>query len=422
MKFENTEIWGFKHAIRGMRNPMNSWDKSDSEFGYFDCGNCDHNHLCNECMNVDSENIAIESPIIGTNDLKLMKNLIKAGSDERKFMRQIMVSVDITAPLFWYKEFDTYKIGTVANSTSTMHKIISKEFTQNMFELEGIRGFKNQVKQYVPTYYDEELWCDYPDNDLYSISSHGQVKRKAYQPINNHYLEEIILKPQINENGYLYVKIFIDNKSDERQNRLINQLVAKTFLANENKYNHVNHKDGNKMNNHISNLEWISDEENQRHAVINNLRKSNTNTYNGKLTKEQRNKIIERNLQGESSRKIAPDYGVSHSTILSIINNEYDYGENYSDDYEFFMLIINRLNELRNEYLKTNNKEIWYSIIKILPESWLQKRTITMNYEVLRNMYFARRNHKLTEWHTFCNWVESLPYAKELIMYEGGDK
>lgn len=183
MNFENTKVMNFDGALRGMRNPMNSWDKSDSK--EIEC-----------------------SYVIGENDMKLAQKLVKAGSEHRKFMRQIFVSVDITAPLYWWKEFDTYKVGTVANSTSTMHKIMSKKFTQDMFELEGIRGYKKEVKQFIPTYIDKEIWKDYPECNLYKISSYGRVKRKAYQPVNNHYLNEIILKPQYNESGYLYVKIF----------------------------------------------------------------------------------------------------------------------------------------------------------------------------------------------------------------------
>ena len=112
MKFENTEVWGFEHAIRGMRNPMNSWDKSDSRY-----------LTINEIVGHPCDGGLQKEYVIGETDLKLMQKLIRAGSEHRKFLRQIFVSVDITAPLYWWKEFDTYKIGTVANSTSTMHKL-----------------------------------------------------------------------------------------------------------------------------------------------------------------------------------------------------------------------------------------------------------------------------------------------------------
>ena len=212
MKFENTEVWGFKHALRGMRNPLESWDKSDT----FINGNCGTDCSCENC----SQTEGIE---IGERDLFLMQKLIKAGSEHRKFLRQIFVSVDITAPLYWWKEFDTYKTGTVSNSTSTMHKLASTPITMDCFE-------------------NGEM--------IYSFT--------------------------------------------------------------------------------IAELE------------------------------------------------------------------------------------MNRL-----KYLETKDKNEWKRLIVNLPESWLQKRTITMNYENILNMYRQRKNHKLTEWSkSFCDWVKTLPYAEELICLE----
>ena len=137
MRFENTEVWGFRHALRGMRNPMNSWDKSDSIFGY-EKDNSKKEFMCTNRERQDENNYAIEAPFIGTNDMKLAQQLIRAGSEHRKFMRQIFVSVDIVAPLFWWKEFDTYKVGTVRNSCSTMHKIHVKSFEKDDFTHSGL--------------------------------------------------------------------------------------------------------------------------------------------------------------------------------------------------------------------------------------------------------------------------------------------
>ena len=122
IKVENIDVWGFEHAIRGMRNPLNSWDKSDS---YFE-----------DTIDVNSKAFSI-----GENDLDLMKRLFKAGPEHRKYLRQIFVSMDITAPLYWWKEFDTYKVGTVANSCSTMHKIAAKEFELDDFSCEHLIDF-----------------------------------------------------------------------------------------------------------------------------------------------------------------------------------------------------------------------------------------------------------------------------------------
>ena len=234
MKFENTEVYGFKNALRGMRNPKESWEKSDNYY----------------IKITDSlkDRYPYERELhynIGPNDMKLAQTLIKAGNEHRKFMRQIFVSVDITAPLYWWKEFDTYKVGTVANSTSTMHKLATTPITLDCFEIDD---------------YDRNL----------SLA---------------------------------------DNPKDD---------------------------DG------LDNISTFEED------------------------------------------------------IIYVLEN------------------------IRQKYLETKDKRYWKELVRWLPESWLQKRTITMNYENVRNMYFQRRNHKLTEWsESFIKWVESLPYAEELIMYDG---
>ena len=226
MKFENTDVWGFRHAIRGMRNPLNSWDKSDS---YYEKGT--------DPFSLE-EWVATEITI-GNNDLDLMQRLIKGGSEHRKYLRQIMVSVDITAPLYWWKEFDTYKIGTTANSTSTMHKLATTPITIDCFETDD------------------------------------------YEP-----------------------SLSIDRK----------------------------------------------------------------------------------------------------------------YGLSFPEDE-----LIPYLEELRKLYLKTKDKRYWKELVRWLPESWLQTRTWTANYEVLRNIVHQRQGHKLTEWQSFIDWVKTLPYAEDLIFYKGED-
>ena len=150
IKVENIDVWGFEHAIRGMRNPMNSWDKSDSGYG------------------IDGEDEDVF--VVGKNDLDLMKRLYKAGTEHRKYLRQIFVSMDITAPLYWWKEFDTYKVGTVANSCSTMHKIHSKEFELDDFSHEHLCGasidhiemlidwLNDCRKSYVEQKHKEDWW------------------------------------------------------------------------------------------------------------------------------------------------------------------------------------------------------------------------------------------------------------------------
>ena len=241
MKFSNTSVMNFENAFRGLRNPKNSWDRSDSGKLYWD-GTWYHEEL---------KNYFTEYGVnfyIGENDMKLAQTLIKAGNEHRKFMRQIFVSVDITAPLYWWKEFDTYKVGTVANSTSTMHKLATTPITLDCFEIDD---------------YDRNL----------SLA---------------------------------------DNPKDD---------------------------DG------LDNISTFEED------------------------------------------------------IIYVLEN------------------------IRQKYLETKDKRYWKELVRWLPESWLQKRTITMNYENVRNMYFQRRNHKLTEWsESFIKWVESLPYAEELIMYDGSSE
>lgn len=145
IKIENSEVLGWEHAIRGMRNPMNSWDKSDSAYGCPNiygskCSNC--NDMGEECCNYN------HNYCIGENDLDLMKRLVNAGTDHRKFMRMLVVYADITAPMYWWKEFDTYKVGTVRNSCSTMHKIQAKEFTIDDFSVEHIGDEELSVEEW----------------------------------------------------------------------------------------------------------------------------------------------------------------------------------------------------------------------------------------------------------------------------------
>lgn len=217
IKIENIEVFNFGGAFRGLRNPMNSWNKTDS---YIDA-------LTNKY-------------IIGENDLKLAQRMISAGTDESKFMRQIFVSMDITAPLFWWKEADTYKVSTVANSCSTMHKITSSEITEENYS------------------FDPE-----PDKPLTDLPTDD------------------------------YIRILdIKNRA-------------------------------------VADAEW-----------------------------------------------------------------------------------------LRKKYNETKDKRYWRLLVQINPDGWLQKRTWTGNYQNLRNMYFARKNHKLIEWRQFCQIIEQLPYSKELICYK----
>lgn len=178
IKFENTEVMGWEHAIRGMRNPMNSWEKSDSGWKT----DCTREHLI-----VDSDTEGYFELGIGPTDRDLMMRLRNAGTDHRKFMRMITVYVDITAPLYWWKEFDTYKIGTVANSCSTMHKIAEKKFTLEDFSCDHLENLIGDDDL------DESLLIDvspYRDNsNLYSPTGVLTIIIKALNKYRDRYLE-----------------------------------------------------------------------------------------------------------------------------------------------------------------------------------------------------------------------------------------
>lgn len=247
LKIENTEVIGWEHAIRGMRNPKNSWVKSDSGV----CATHGPAH-CADCVYTDchADDVEIGTKyILGPNDLNLMTTLRNAGTDHRKFMRIITVYLDITAPLYWWKEFDTYKVGTVANSCSTMHKIADKEFTLADFS------------------------CEHLDRE----------------PYHRNWIESVIVDEDIT-----------------------------------------------------------------------------------------------------SPHKV------------------------WMTPFDVLRCTIEMLNAYRENYLETKDKQDWWQMIQLLPSSYNQRRTVMLNYEVLANIYKSRRNHKLDEWHTFCDWIESLPYS-ELI-------
>lgn len=394
IKFENEEVLGWEHAIRGMRNPMNSWDKSDSEF-----------ILC------DSSSYSLLE--LGTNDLDLMKRLRKAGTDHRKYLRMITVYVDITAPLYWWSEFDTYKVGTVANSTSKMHKLLSKPFEMNDFSFDKLPGYRNKIKQFKPIIEEDmmskEVWEKFDED--YDISNYGRVKRK----FRNHYR---LLSGSIHQDGYLFVNLHGKQYS-------LHRLVAKMFHKDTFKEGLVvNHKDGNKQNNFANNLEWVSQSKNISHSIKNNLQPKNLSTYKGKFTQDQRDEIKRLWDSGEKSkRQIAKEYGVSHTCINDIINDKYKYADTVNLFEEVARPLVDTLNELRDDWFREEDvnkkKMIWYGILQLLPSSYKQKRTVMMNYEVLNNIYKSRKNHKLDEWSIdFIKWIESLPYAKELIIGE----
>lgn len=365
-------------------------------------------------IKIEKTNVFIASRYeIGPNDMGLMKRLRNAGTDHRKYLHMIHVQVDVTAPLYWWSEYDTYKIATVANSTSKMHKLLAKPFEMNDFSFDKLPGFRNEIKQFRPVIEPDmvanEIW-KYYDTE-YDISNYGRVKHK----FKNHYR---LLSGSLHQDGYIFVTL-------HGQQYPVHRLVAKIFHSESYREELVvNHKDGNKQNNFADNLEWVSQADNIKHSVQNNLQPKLVSGYKGKFTKEQRDEIKKLWDNGKKTkRQMAKEYNVSHTCINDIINDKYKYADTVNLFEKIARPLVDTLNELRDDWFREKNKEkkkvIWYSILQLLPTSYNQKRTIDLNYENLINMYHARKNHKLDEWHDFCDWIESLPYAKELII--GGE-
>ena len=374
IKIENIDVYGFETAIRGARNPMNSWDRMAS------------------CYN----NGEFE---IGENDYKLLKNLTIAGPEHRKWNRMVTVTMDITAPMYWFSEYDTYKVGTVANSTSKMHKLLSKPFEMSDFSFDHLTGYRNEVKQFIPPI-DElnEEWKNIQYG--YKISNQGRVKNPQGK----------ILGGSTHKDSYRFVTI-------KGKQIPIHRIVAENFIENKYDKPFVNHKDGNKMNNSVDNLEWVTQQENIQHSYKNKLQPSTVKTYKGKFTDEQRQQIKdEYNNTDISRRQLALKYNVSHTCICDIINDKYKYADKVNTYEEVARPLVDTLNELRDMWFReedeTVKKEIWYNILQLLPNSYNQKRTVHLNYEVLGTMYKQRRHHKLSEWQVFCDTIKTLPYSE----------
>ena len=374
IKIENIDVYGWEAAIRGARNPMNSWDRMDSGYnnGKFE---------------------------IGENDYKLLKNLTIAGPEHRKWNRMVTVTMDITAPMYWFSEYDTYKVGTVANSTSKMHKLLSKPFEMSDFSFDHLTGYRNEVKQFIPPI-DElnEEWKDIQYG--YKISNQGRVKNPQGK----------ILGGSTHKDSYRFVTI-------KGKQIPIHRIVAENFIENKYDKPFVNHKDGNKMNNSVDNLEWVTQQENIQHSYKNKLQPSTVKTYKGKFTDEQRQQIKdEYNNTDISRRQLALKYNVSHTCICDIINDKYKYADKVNTYEEVARPLVDTLNELRDMWFReedeTVKKEIWYNILQLLPNSYNQKRTVHLNYEVLGTMYKQRRHHKLSEWVEFCDMIKTLPYSE----------
>lgn len=428
IKIEKVEVMGWMAAIRGMRNPMNSWGKSDSRWFLSEAPSEEY-----RLVNL-GEDCAL---YIGPNDQALMKKLRNAGTDHRKFMRMITVYLDITAPLYWMSELDTYKIGVVRNSCSFMHKGVSRPFEISDFSVKDERVYKVlsplRKKTYELEYpYETDEYKPYTDHNgrTYRVYRNGLVIRESFDYVDNYgsgrkrHFDEDEATVYQNKSGYFIIKLSGRNGGQMPLHRL----VAEVWCPKSDGKTQVNHKDGNKGNNSAENLEWITASENMQHGIQNGLFDELGGLHQRyKLWKNGINVIP---VYDRMKFKLDCDSGMSHKELAekweitpSQANNIRDCMKNsgYEDLFQECYIwdnIIKELNYLRALYLETKDEQIFQSIRALLPQGYMQRSTFMMNYEVLTNIYKSRKNHRLDEWREFCEWMKkTLPYS-ELITGE----
>lgn len=435
MNIKTLLVAGFQPALKGMRNPKNSWNKIDST--YYDTLNPTMEMVNHKYIDEAMKDSCIERFLIGDNDMKLAQTLIRAGAEHMKFMRMIHVWADMNMTRFFWSEMDTYHFNT-KNSCSTMHTITRRPLTISDFglneELANIYlNEKKEIKQEIipivlPKGVKEE-WKDIEGFEgRYRISNKGEVVRNAvidvYESgrVVNRGMK--IIKCSVNSSGYLKLGL---NKDGKYYNKFLHRLLAEHFIPNPDNLPYVNHKDGNKLNNNLNNLEWCTAQENTQHAHDNELAK--VSEYNKMMvsnagrrfdSSEVRN-IKQLHNDGATIKEIAKEYKCCESIISNIIT---DKTYKKVEEYEFLKTLqdtIDRINTLRIQYINSTNyhekTEIKRRIKCLLPEGFLQLRTVDTNYAEIRNIVSQRKYHELKpDWQdTFCRWATTLPYAKELI-------
>ena len=418
MKFENTEVYGFKRALKGMRNPLESWHKNDTV----------------------EENGKV---VIGENDLGLAQRLIKAGSEHRKFMRQIFVSVDITAPMYFMAELDTYKIGITRNSSSFMHKGVSKTFEIEDFEYgdERVKEILTTRKKNNPYKGTETILYPYETNEYklykcqngreYEVYKNGRLYSLPFTYVDtlgrSRTFPKREVSPSVTKNGYWEVNI--GGRNGEKW--LLHRFIANVWLDNPNNCETIDHIDCNKNNNCVENLQWVTREENIKREFDNCLMRNNSmyaNYLNWKKSSKidllKKKQIRDLGKTNMLQSDIANLMDVSQSQVSVILRDVDNTSENRQlfEECLTWETLLASLNDLREKYLDTKDYFYFKEIRRLLPSSYLYKSTITMNYENIRNMYFQRKNHKLTEWSkSFIDWARTLPYAQEFIFPDEGE-
>lgn len=414
IKFENTKVHGLEAAVRGMRNPLNSWFKSDSGYDL------------DEYMELEYK--------IGPNDLDLCRRLIKSGPEHRKFMRQIQVWVDITAPTYWIAEHDTYKVGTTRNSCSFMHKGVSKPFTIEDFstsdEIQEIlkpNEKKGSVLKY-PYETDEYKTHTLESGRTYRVYRNSKVVSEEYQteetmPSGHKRIrtfKEREVQPSQTPNGYFALHLGDRSCIEKWQ---LHRLVAHVWIDNPDDLATVDHLDGDKGNNCVENLEWVSRSKNGirgwKSGVMrdaSSLRNRYASWKAGHICLDPFEKHrMKKRYDGHNASELSEEYGLTKRQFFGLIHQKPHEDEALFHEALTWERVINELNRLRELYLDTNDTRYFEVIRRLLPSGYNQKYTWSANYETILTMARQRRGHKLTEWDDFIKWAEELPYMKEFM-------
>ena len=347
------------------------------------------------------------------------KKLSHVGIGENKFLRQIGVILDINAPRFWWPEMDQYKISTTTQSESTIHSLTKRPFSPNDFEIQELSGWHKVIDQEIPEIDEEkEEWCQHKDYPEFLISSQGRVKRLAYTKSIKSYRERL-LSYLIGNSGYAHV--LLRRKGEKPKNLNIHRLVAETFIENPENKKQVNHINGNKLDNRVENLEWVTAKENSEKAKEMGIKPVNFACFQGKFTEEERNEIRLKWEEGKTVPELAKEYNVWPSRIYCLVHNIYQYKQYKNEFREFCKNVVEPLNNLRELYLETKDQNVWMQIKSLLPESFLQRRILSCNYANLQNMLLQRHNHKLKQWHHFCQEIAKQVMHPELILPKKSD-
>lgn len=414
IKFEKTEIHGLEPAIRGMRNPLNSWNRSDSRPGLY-----------------GDEFQYSPGYLIGPKDLDLAMKLAKAGPEHSKYRRMIVVWVDITAPTYVWHEIDTYKVGTVRNSCSFMHKGVSEPFTINDFSIgnDAIYAILGDLekKRYIlhfPYETDEFKIYTAENGRTYRVYRNGRVVREAFDYTDSygtgrtrHFEEADPIMYQTNS-GYCVIKL----SGRGGGHMLLHRMVAELFCNKPDGATQVNHIDGDKGNNCAENLEWVTPKENVQKAHDLGLYENLNSLHRKYLVWKSTSRVITPDKRmgfstditsGLSINDLAKKYGVTYEQAANakytIEHSETE--ESFQEAY-VWETVLSYLNGLRELYIETKDDKVFQDIRRLLPQSYNQKSTMMFNYEVLAKIYRERRNHRLDEWRAFCDWIKTLPYSE----------